>query len=95
MSAFAETLEAKWKHAGIEVCTVRSTIGEKLASGKGKPCGHLPKDYLSCTFTAVVILQCLYVDDGAIIFASRADLTRGLELVYKHFGRLGLEMHIG
>ncbi len=77
-----------------EVCTVRSTIKEKLASGKGNLCGHLPKEDLLRTLTVLELLQCLYVDDDALIFASPADLTRGLELVYKHFGRLGLEMHI-
>jgi hypothetical protein len=95
MSAFAETLKVEWKNAGIIVCTVQSTIGEKLASGKEKLCDHLPKDYLLRTLTAAETLQCLYIDDGAFIFASWADLTRVLELVYKHFGRLGLEMHIG
>jgi hypothetical protein len=43
MSAFAETLETKWKNAGIGVCMVRSVIGEKLLAGKGKLRGHLPK----------------------------------------------------
>jgi hypothetical protein len=95
MSAFVETLEVKWKNTGIEVCTIQSVIGEKLTNGEGKLQGHLPKDYLSKALTAVEILQCLYVDNRAFIFASCADLARGLELVYKHFGRLGLKMHIG
>ncbi len=43
MSAFAKTLEAEWKNAGIGVCMVRSFVGQKLASGEGKPRGHLPK----------------------------------------------------
>jgi hypothetical protein len=43
----------------------------------------------------VEILQCLYVDDGAFIFATRADLTKGLDLIYKHFACLGLKIHIG
>jgi hypothetical protein len=67
----------------------------KLANGNGKLRGHLPKDYLSRALTAVEILQCLYVDDGAFIFATRASLTKGLNLIYKHFARLGLKMHIG
>ncbi len=46
MPAFAETLEAKWKNAGIGVCTVRSFVGQKLALGEGKLQGHLPKEYL-------------------------------------------------
>ena len=95
MSAFAETLEAEWKRAGIGVCTVQSFVGQSLTSGKGKLRGHLPKEYLSRNLTAVKILQCLYVDDGAFIFKSREDMTNGLTLLYHHFGRLGLEMHIG
>jgi hypothetical protein len=37
----------------------------------------------------------LYVDDGAFVFASHADMTQGLALINCHFSRLGLEMHIG
>ncbi len=70
MSTFAETLEAEWRNVGIGVCTVRMVVGQKLASGEGKLRGHLPKEYLSRELTAVKILQCLYVDDGAFIFAS-------------------------
>jgi hypothetical protein len=70
MSAFAETLEAKWRAEGIDVCTVRSVTGSELAAGKGKVRGHLPKEYLSNKLTVVKILQCLYVDDGAFIFSS-------------------------
>jgi hypothetical protein len=95
MSVFVETLEAEWKHAGIEVCTVQSFIGQSLTSGKGKLRGHLPKEYFLQELSEVEILQCLYVDDGAFIFKSRADMTRGLALLYCHFGRLGLEMYIG
>jgi hypothetical protein len=95
MSAFTETLESEWKNAGIDVCTVRSVVGTQLANGEGKLRGHLPKDYLSRSLTAVEILQCLYVDDGAFIFTSRIDLTTGLDLILKHFACFGLEMHIG
>jgi hypothetical protein len=95
MSALAEALKAEWKRTGIDVCTVRSFVGPSLTSGKGKLRGHLPKEYLSRDLTAVEILQCLYVDDGAFIFKSRKDMKRGLALLYHHFERLGLEMHIG
>ena len=94
MSAFAKTLEIEWKKAGISICTVRSVIRTELANGGGKLRGHLPKDYLSRSLTAVEILQCLYVDDGAFIFTSRTDLMTGLDLIHKHFARVGLEMHI-
>ncbi len=82
MSAFAETLETEWKNVGIGVCTVRSVVGQKLVSGEGKLRGHLTKEYLSRGLTAVEILQCLYVDDGAFIFASQSNMTQGLTLVY-------------
>jgi hypothetical protein len=95
MSAIAETLEIEWKNASISVCTVGSVIGTELANGGGKLHGHLPKDYLSRSLTAVEILRCLYVNDGAFIFTTRADLTKGLDLIYKHFACFGLEMHIG
>ncbi len=95
MPAFAETLEIEWKNASISVCTVQSVIGTELANGRGKLRGHLPKDYLSKSLTAVEILQCLYVNDGAFIFMMCADLTKGLDLNYKHYAHFGLEMHIG
>jgi hypothetical protein len=72
-------------HAGVGVCTLQSVIGETLLAGKGKLRGRLPKDYLSQGLTAVEILQCLYVDDGAFIFASCTDLEKGLTLIHKHF----------
>ncbi len=68
ISAFGETLKAEWKNVGIGVCTVRLVIGQKLALGEGKLHGHLPKEYLSRGLTAVKILHCLYVNDGAFVF---------------------------
>ena len=95
MSAFAETLEAEWKRARIGVCTVRSFVGSSLTSGKGKLRGHLPKEYLSRDLTAVEIFQCLYVDDGAFIINSRADMTRGLALLYCNVKRNNRNEHAG
>ena len=37
----------------------------------------------------------MYVDDGAFTFEDRDQLTRGLNLIYQHFAKFGLEMHIG
>ena len=85
MSGFAETLESEWKNANIGVCRVRSVVSSKLAAGKGRIRGHLPKEYLSPHLTAVEIFQCLYVDDGAFIFSSRKDMARGLALIHKQF----------
>ncbi len=85
MPVFAETLETEWKNAEIGVCMVQPGIGKRLSAGKGKLRGHLPKDYLSQGLMAVEILQFLYVDDGAFIFASCTDSKKGLNLIHKHF----------
>ena len=37
----------------------------------------------------------LYVDDGTFPFGTREDLQRGMDLIYHHFARFRLEMHIG
>jgi hypothetical protein len=46
MSPFAKTLVNEWRNENIEVCTVRSVVGSNLASGEGRVCGHLPKEYM-------------------------------------------------
>ena len=37
----------------------------------------------------------LYVDDGAFPFTSRLDMMKGVNLIFSHFAKFGLEMHIG
>ncbi|EJK61155.1 hypothetical protein THAOC_18404 [Thalassiosira oceanica] len=41
------------------------------------------------------VRKCLFVDDGAFPFNSREQLALGCEVIYDHFARFGLEMHIG
>jgi hypothetical protein len=60
----------------------------------GKIFSHTPAIFTSKKLTAYRILQCLYADDSAFPFGTREDLKKGTELVYHHFGRFGLEMHI-
>jgi len=62
---------------------------------KRKICSHTSKMFTAKTLTAYKILQCLYVDNGAFPFGSRDNLKRGMELIFHHFSRFGLEMHIG
>lgn len=95
MPAFAETLEEEWKRHEIEVVTVETASSVDLEAGKGVIKSHTPDQYKSKHLTAFEIIQCLYVDDGAFIFSSRSEMSKGLELVYRHFARFGLEMHIG
>ena len=37
----------------------------------------------------------LYVDNGAFVFGIIRDLEKGLLLIFTHFFKFGLEMHIG
>ncbi len=49
----------------------------------------------STFLSAYEIFQCLYVDDGAFPFNTQDSLSKGMNLVFKHFARFGLEIHIG
>jgi len=62
---------------------------------EGRICSHTPAMFRSKKLMAYSILQCFYIDDGAFPFGTRDDLQRGMELIYHHFARFGLEMHIG
>ena len=93
MTAFAETLEIVWKDQDIPTLSVMTATDERLA--EGKICSHTPAMFRSKNLSSYEILQCLYVDDGAFPFGTREDLQRGMELIYHHFARFGLEMHIG
>ena len=59
----------------------------------GKITEHKRKNFEQGTLLALFCV--LYVDDGAFTFEDRDQLTRGLNLIYQHFTRFGLEMHIG
>ena len=40
-------------------------------------------------------ISSFYADDGAFLFASRAELERFVPILHAHFQRLGLLMHVG
>ena len=41
------------------------------------------------------MLQILYLDDEAFIFACREDLIKGIKMIDKQFKKFGMEMHVG
>ena len=45
--------------------------------------------------TLIALFCVLYVNDSAFTLEDRDQLTRGLNLIYLHFTRFGLEMHVG
>jgi hypothetical protein len=93
MTAFADILEIVWKQQKIPIVTVMTAANNNLIDGR--ICSHTPVMFTSNNLTAYEILQCLYVNDGAFPFGTREDLINGMEMIYQHFGRFGLEMHIG
>ncbi|KAL7552342.1 hypothetical protein ACHAWF_015574 [Thalassiosira exigua] len=95
MTAFAESLEVVWKRNNIEGVTLKSVAEDDFAQGKGAIKSHTIAQYQARPLTAVEIIQCLYVDDGAFVFQSRNGIEKGANLIYDHFARFGLEMHIG
>jgi hypothetical protein len=93
MTAFAKTLKIVWREKEIPILSVMTASDDNLINGK--ICSHTPAMFMSKTLTAYKILQCLYVDNGAFLFGTRNDLMKGMDLIYHHFSRFEMEMHIG
>ncbi len=93
MTAFAETLEMEWKCENIKVVTVMTASDDLIQHGQLN--SHTPKIFRSTFLSAYEIFQCLYIDNGAFPFNTQDSLSKGMNLVLKHFARFGLEMHIG
>ena len=55
--------------------------------------GQLPKIFSEGVL--LELLNVLYVDDGAFTSEYRKQLTLVAQLIFDHFKRFGLEMHIG
>jgi hypothetical protein len=90
MQAFAETLEEKWKDEwGIESPQYRHMVSQRVQRGRLLGQEHKAIGKLFDLF------YLLYVDDGAFLFETLQDLTRGANLIHEHFKSFGLKMHIG
>ncbi len=66
-AAAAETLEVKWREAGIEVLKVMHTCDDELETGYMR--WHTPHMYNSTKLTTFEIFWLLYVKDGAFHFS--------------------------
>ena len=89
--AFAETLEAEWIQAYLKMINLRQHMHSP--HDVGKLTGHKKNNLEQGTLLALFCV--MYVDEGAFTFEDQYQLTRGLNLIYQHFARFGLEMHIG
>ena len=89
--AFVETLETEWIKADLKMINLRQHTHSPRVFGK--LIGHKKNNLEQGTLIALFCV--LYVDDGAFAFEDRDQLTRSLNLIYQHFTRFGLEIHIG
>ena len=88
---FSETLETEWIKADLKMINLRQHTHS--THDVGKLTVHKKKCFEQGTLLSLFCV--LYVDNGALTFEYRDQLTRGLNLIYQHFTRFGLEMHIG
>ena len=88
---FAETLETEWVKAYLKMINLRQHTHSPR--DVGKLTGHKKNKLEQGTLLALFCV--LYVDDGALTFEDRDQLTRGLNLIYQHFAKFGLKIHIG
>eukprot|EP00978_Attheya_sp_CCMP212_P021093 scaffold61228_cov46-Attheya_sp.AAC.1 len=88
MNAFAETLSEKWTFKKLEYKWFPTS---KNGNKRGRLTGQSPK----AIGTKFDLFNFLYVDDGSMLFNNREDLVAGTTLLFSHFARFGLEMHIG
>eukprot|EP00978_Attheya_sp_CCMP212_P012017 scaffold29800_cov23-Attheya_sp.AAC.1 len=88
MNAFAETLCKKWNFVEMEYKWFPQS---KNGNKRGRLTSQSPKSKGS----EIDLFYFLYVDDGAMLFDTREDLAEGTQLLFIHFARFGLKMHIG
>ena len=57
--------------------------------------GRLFNQLTKSNGTTFNLFYLLFIDDGAFIFNNKEQLIKGSELIYDHFKKFGLKMHIG
>ena len=87
----AETLETEWIKADLKMINLRQHTHSPRDIGKLT--GRKKNNFEQGTLLALFCV--LYVDNGVFTFEDPDQLKRGLNLIYQHFARFGLEMHIG
>jgi hypothetical protein len=89
IQAFAETIEEEWEKAEIEIPSFN------FHRNRERPIGRLVGQRTQSKGTLILLNNLLYVDDGAFIFTNREDMEKAAGLIFDHFAKFGLIMHIG
>ena len=80
---------------GIQQAEFSRVSFEDLEDSKGQLLGHELSKMGFADGVIFKVLQILYLDDGAFVFASREEMIQGVTLINSLFKSFGLEMHIG
>ena len=70
-------------------------FNQRTHSSRDKGCLNGHKKNTFAHGTLFYLFSVLYVDDGEFPFEDRTQMKRGVELIFSHFTKFGLEMHIG
>mgnify|MGYP003333642019 FL=1 len=85
--AAIDTLSSQWTTHQIQKPTFKWFPSERQ--------GRLRNQNVTAIGQSFEMWKSLYVDDGAFLFTSRQELEKGGNIIYKHFLKFGLTMHIG
>ena len=88
---FSETLNISWKQLGHKMITFNMRTNSPR--DRGSLTRQAPQTFYKGNI--LDLFNVLYVDYGAFPFDYRDQLTKGVQLIYDHFKRYGLKMHIG
>ena len=89
MYAFAESLENNWEAWGLEPLEYRYMNKGKTSMGR------LFNQSTKAEGIKFKLFYLLFIDDGAFMFNSKEQLIKGADLIYEHFRKFGLKMHVG
>jgi hypothetical protein len=84
MAAVLKTWRSSYSHS-YKLCTVRCKSDFILTGRRSKTKGELD----------TTVADSEYADDTAFTFESREDCEKTTPLIFKHFARWGLEVHVG
>ena len=91
MRAFTDTIEKEWVRNDLKM--IKFKLHSNSPQYSLRITSHPAKTFSHGTLFKIFCV--LYVDDGAFASETRKDMEIGSNLVFQHFNRFGLQMHIG
>ena len=91
MIVFSKTQEEEWVKNDLQMIKFRRKRNSPQSSGRIT--SHPAKTFSQGTLFELFFM--IYVDDGAFALETRKEMEVGSNLVFNHFRRFGLQMHVG